>query len=288
VSAPAAALVAPVPLVAPRPATSDSPVARAALIAIALLFLGGVLFLPVAVVLVEAFADGLPAYVAAIASPEARSALSLTLLVTAIAVPANVVFGVALAYALARFDVRSKSLWLTLVDLPFSISPVVSGMLIVLLFGSRGLFGPWLAAHDVDVLFAVPGIVLATAFVTSPYVARELVPYMDAQGSDEEQAALVLGASGITTFLRVTLPKAKWGLLYGVVLCNARAMGEFGAVSVVSGHIRGKTNTLPLAVEVLYNEYRTSEAFAVASLLVLVAVATLVAKRALGRKAAAR
>lgn len=287
-SAPAAALVAPVPLVAPRPATSDSPVARAALIAIALLFLGGVLFLPVAVVLVEAFADGLPAYVAAIASPEARSALSLTLLVTAIAVPANVVFGVALAYALARFDVRSKSLWLTLVDLPFSISPVVSGMLIVLLFGSRGLFGPWLAAHDVDVLFAVPGIVLATAFVTSPYVARELVPYMDAQGSDEEQAALVLGASGITTFLRVTLPKAKWGLLYGVVLCNARAMGEFGAVSVVSGHIRGKTNTLPLAVEVLYNEYRTSEAFAVASLLVLVAVATLVAKRALGRKAAAR
>jgi sulfate transport system permease protein len=288
VSAPAAALVAPVPLVAPRPATSDSPVARAALIAIALLFLGGVLFLPVAVVLVEAFADGLPAYVAAIASPEARSALSLTLLVTAIAVPANVVFGVALAYALARFDVRGKSLWLTLVDLPFSISPVVSGMLIVLLFGSRGLFGPWLAAHDVDVLFAVPGIVLATAFVTSPYVARELVPYMDAQGSDEEQAALVLGASGITTFLRVTLPKAKWGLLYGVVLCNARAMGEFGAVSVVSGHIRGKTNTLPLAVEVLYNEYRTSEAFAVASLLVLVAVATLVAKRALGRKAAAR
>ena len=265
---------------------AEPALARWALIAVALAFLGGVLFLPVGVVLVEAFADGIPAYFAAITSPEARSALRLTLLVAAISVPVNVVFGLALAYALTRFDVRGRSLWLTLVDLPFSISPVISGMLLVLLFGAHGLFGPWLAAHDLEVLFAAPGIVLATTFVTSPYVARELVPYLESQGTDEEQAALMLGARGFTMFVRITLPKAKWGLLYGVVLCNARAMGEFGAVSVVSGHIRGKTNTLPLAVEVLYNEYRTADAFAVASLLVLLAVATLVAKRALGRRAA--
>jgi len=234
--------------------------------------------MPLAIVFQQALEKGLSAYGAAIREPDALSALRLTLLTAAIAVPANLLFGLAASWAIARFDFPGRSFLLTLIDLPFAISPVISGVVFILLFGRQGWLGPWLDAHDVKVVFAVPGIVLATVFVTFPFVARELIPVMQAQGRDEEEAAVVLGASGWQIFWRVTLPNVKWGLLYGVILCNARAMGEFGAVSVVSGHIRGLTNTLPLHVEILYNEYQFQAAFAVASLLALLAIVTLVAK----------
>ena len=248
------------------------------LIGTALAFLGFFLFVPLALVFSEALKDGFATYLAAIKEPVALAAVRLTLLVALIAVPVNFLFGLAAAWAIAKFRFRGKNLLITLIDLPFAVSPVISGMMFVLLFGAHGFFGPWLQAHDVKIIFAVPGIVLATMFVTSPMVARELIPLMQAQGSDEEEAALTLGASGWQTFFRVSLPKIRWGLLYGVVLCNARAMGEFGAVSVVSGHIRGETNTLPLHVEILYNEYQFSAAFAVASLLALLALVTLTIK----------
>ena len=251
---------------------------RWALIALALGFIGAFLVLPLAAVFGEALRKGGEAYLAAIAEPDAWSALRLTLLAAAIAVPLNTAFGIAAAWAIAKFDFRGKNVLLTLIDLPFSVSPVVSGLVYVLVFGAQGWLGPWLQAHEVKVIFAVPGIVLATMFVTFPFVARELVPLMQAQGRDEEEAAAVLGAGGWQTFWRVTLPNIKWGLLYGVILCNARAMGEFGAVAVVSGHIRGATNTIPLHVEILYNEYQFAGAFAVASLLTLLALVTLAAK----------
>jgi sulfate transport system permease protein len=233
------------------------------------------LALPLTAIFVEALRKGVGVYVASCRDPAALAAIRLTLLVAAIAVPLNLVFGLAAAWAIARFDFVGKSLLTTLLDLPFAVSPVISGLVYVLLFGLHGWFGPWLVAHHLKVVFAVPGVVLATVFVTFPFVARELIPLMQAQGSEEEQAALALGASGWQTFRRVTLPNAKWGLLYGVILCNARAMGEFGAVSVVSGHIRGRTNTIPLHVEILYNEYNFAAAFAVASLLALLALLTL-------------
>jgi sulfate/thiosulfate transport system permease protein len=248
---------------------------HALLISAALAFLLLFLLLPLAAVFVEALRKGLGTYVAAIVHPEAIAAIRLTLLVAAIAVPLNLVFGVAAAWAMTRFDFRGKAALGALIDLPFSVSPVVSGLIYVLLFGAQGWFGPWLAAHDIRLIFAVPGLVLATIFVTLPFVARELIPLMQAQGSDEEEAARVLGASGWQIFFRVTLPNIKWALLYGVLLCNARAMGEFGAVSVVSGHIRGLTNTLPLHVEILYNDYNYAGAFAVASLLAFLALLTL-------------
>jgi len=260
-------------------ATAESPVVRWALTAVALLFLALFLFLPVMAVLLAAFADGFAGYWAAITHPDAIAAIQLTLTTALIAVPLNVVFGLAAAWAIARFAFPGKSLLITLIDLPFAVSPVISGMAFVLLFGAQGAFGPWLREHGLQIIFAPPGIALATTFVTFPFVARELIPFLESQGTDEELAALSLGASGWQMFFRITLPNAKWGLLYGVVLCNARAMGEFGAVSVVSGHIRGQTNTMPLHVEVLYNEYRFSAAFAVSSLLVLLALLTLVAKR---------
>ena len=251
---------------------------RIALIAVALTFLTLFLFVPLVAVFAEAFRKGWEAYVAAIIEDDAISAIKLTLITAVIAVPLNLVFGVAASWCIAKFEFRGKSILLTLIDLPFSVSPVISGLIYVLLFGAQGWFGPWLQAHDVKILFAVPGIVLATIFVTFPFVARELIPLMQAQGSEEEEAAIVLGASGWDTFRRVTLPNIKWGLLYGVILCNARAMGEFGAVSVVSGHIRGETNTVPLQVEILYNEYNFAAAFAVASLLALLALVTLALK----------
>lgn len=259
----------------PSLSTAEPAWVRVLLITLALAFFGIFLLVPLAAVFAEALKKGWAAYAAGVTHPDALAAIRLTLLVAGIAVPLNLVFGVAAAWAIAKFDFRGKQLLITLIDLPFSVSPVVSGLIYVLLFGTQGWFGPWLAAHDVKILFAVPGIVLATVFVTFPFVARELIPLMQAQGSDEEEAAVVLGASGWTTFLRVTLPNIKWGLLYGVILCNARAMGEFGAVSVVSGHVRGKTNTLPLQVEILYNEYNFVAAFAVASLLALLALVTL-------------
>jgi sulfate transport system permease protein len=258
--------------------TSESPAVRAALIGVALGFLALFLVLPLALVFRQAFAKGLGAYLTAIREPDALAALRLTLLTASIAVPANLLFGLCAAWAVARFDFPGRSLLLTLIDLPFAISPVISGVIFVLLFGRTGLLGPWLAAHELKIVFAVPGIVLVTVFVTFPFVARELIPVMQAAGREEEEAAVVLGASGWQVFRRVTLPNVKWGLLYGVVLCNARAMGEFGAVSVVSGHVRGLTNTLPLHVEILYNEYQFQAAFAVASLLALLAVVTLAAK----------
>jgi sulfate transport system permease protein len=248
------------------------------LTALALAFLGLILFVPLAAVFWEALSKGLATYLAALGEPDALSAIRLTLLIAAIAVPCSVVFGVAAAWAVAKFDFCGKSLLVTLIDLPFAVSPVVSGMVYVLLFGAQGWFGPWLIEHDVQIIFAVPGIVLATLFVTFPFVARELIPLMQAQGTEEEESAIVLGANGWQTFWYVTLPNIKWGLLYGVILCNARAMGEFGAVSVVSGHIRGLTNTMPLHVEILYNEYNFAAAFAVASLLALLALVTLAAK----------
>ncbi len=259
-------------------ATGESPLVRWTLITIALGFLVLVLLLPLALVFAQAFAKGLPAYWEAIADPDALSAARLTLLVAAIAVPVNLVFGVAAAWCIAKFEFPGRSLLVTLIDLPFAVSPVISGMIFVLLFGAHGWFGPWLLEHDVRIIFAVPGIVLATTFVTAPFVARELIPLMQEQGSEEEEAAIVLGATGWQTFFRVTLPNIKWGLLYGLILCNARAMGEFGAVSVVSGHIRGETNTLPLHVEILYNEYAFAASFAVASVLTLLALVTLALK----------
>ena len=252
--------------------------ARLLLITIALAFLGLMLLLPLVTVFSQAFALGLGAFVEAIRQPDALAAMRLTLLVAAIAVPANVIFGLAASWAITKFDFPGKSVLTSLIDLPFSVSPVVSGLVYVLLFGAQGWFGPWLADQDIGIIFAVPGIVLATMFVTFPFVARELIPLMQAQGRDDEEAALSLGATGFQTFFRVTLPNIRWGLLYGVLLCNARAMGEFGAVSVVSGHIRGQTNTMPLHVEILYNEYDYVAAFAVAALLALLALVTLGAK----------
>jgi sulfate transport system permease protein len=261
----------------PAVTTERLPV-RIILITVGVTFLILFLLLPLAAVFVEAFRAGLGAYVAAITEPDAVAAIKLTLLVAAIAVPANVIFGLAASWAIAKFDFVGKSMLNTLIDLPFSVSPVISGLIYVLLFGLQGIFGHWLQEHHVQIIFALPGIVLATIFVTFPFVARELVPLMQEQGTLDEEAALSLGASGWQTFFKVTLPNIRWALLYGVVLCNARAMGEFGAVSVVSGHIRGKTNTMPLHVEILYNEYNFAAAFAVASLLALLALITLVIK----------
>ena len=259
-------------------ATGESRTVRWILIAIALTFLSLVLVVPLLLVFVQALSKGLPAYWEAIKEPDALSAAKLTLLIAAIAVPANLIFGVAAAWCISKFDFRGKHLLITLIDLPFAVSPVISGMIFVLLFGAHGWFGGWLAEHDIKVIFAVPGMVLATTFVTAPFIARELIPLMQEQGTEEEEAAIVLGAGGWQTFFRVTLPNIKWGLLYGLILCNARAMGEFGAVSVVSGHIRGETNTLPLHVEILYNEYAFAASFAVASVLTLLALVTLALK----------
>jgi len=271
-----AALPAPV---AAKPAVRQDPVlVRAGLIAAGLAFLGLFLVLPLIAVFANALSAGFAAYWAAIRQPEALSAVRLTLIAALVAVPLNVAFGLAASWCIARFDFAGKGLLLTLIDVPFTVSPVISGMLFVLLFGAQGVFGDWLMNHNVKIVFAVPGIVLATIFVTFPFVARELIPTMQALGSDEEQAALTLGASGWRTFFRITLPNIKWSLLYGVILCNARAMGEFGAVSVVSGHIRGLTNTMPLYVEILYNDYQFAPAFAIASLLAMLALVTLVAK----------
>ncbi len=251
---------------------------RALLVTLGLGFIALFLVLPLAAVFTEALRNGVAAYLAALHTPDALAAIRLTILVAAIAVPCNLVFGVAAAWAIAKFEFTGKSLLTTFIDLPFSVSPVIAGLIYVLLFGAHGWFGPWLMASDIQIIFAVPGIVLATIFVTFPFVARELIPLMQEQGTEEEEAALSLGARGWQTFWRVTLPNVKWGLLYGVLLCNARAMGEFGAVSVVSGHIRGLTNTMPLHVEILYNEYNFVGAFAVASLLALLALVTLVIK----------
>jgi sulfate transport system permease protein len=262
----------------PRQAIGEGPRTRFALIAIALVFLALMLIAPLLVVFVEAFSRGLGVYIDALAMPDTMSALQLTLLVAAIAVPANLVFGVAASWAIAKFDFKGKAFLLTLIDLPFAVSPVVSGLVFVLLFGANSVLGPWLADMGVQVLFAVPGIVIATIFITFPFVARELIPLMQQQGSSEEEAAVSLGAGGWRTFFLVTLPNVKWGLLYGVLLCNARAMGEFGAVSVVSGHIRGQTNTLPLHIEILYNDNKAAAAFAVASLLAMLALVTLAVK----------
>ncbi len=259
-------------------ATTESPLVRSCLIAATLAFLVSFLILPLSAVFFQAFEKGLHAYFAAIVETDARSAVRLTLLSAAIAVPLNAVFGLAAAWAIAKFEFRGKNLLATLIDLPFAVSPVVAGVVFVLLFGRRGLLGPLLEAHDIKVIFAVPGIVLATVFVTFPFVARELIPLMQASGTEEEEAARVLGASGWQIFWRVTLPSVKWGLIYGLILSNARAMGEFGAVSVVSGHIRGLTNTLPLHVEILYNEYNFQAAFAAASLLTFLALVTLALK----------
>ncbi|QTD45670.1 sulfate ABC transporter permease subunit CysW [Ottowia testudinis] len=261
-----------------RVLTTESPAIRWLLTALALGFMALFLVLPLAAVFVEALKGGWGAYWAALQEPDAWAAIRLTLITAAIAVPLNLVFGVAAAWCIAKFEFKGKAFLTTLIDLPFSVSPVVAGLIYVLVFGAQGWLGPWLAAHDIKIVFAVPGIVLATVFVTFPFIARELIPLMQAQGSDEEQAAQVLGASGWQTFWHVTLPNIKWGLIYGVILCNARAMGEFGAVSVVSGHIRGQTNTMPLHVEILYNEYQGQAAFAVASLLALLAIVTLVIK----------
>ena len=254
---------------------------RLGLILAAFLFLGLFLVVPLAAIFVEALARGFGAYAEAVVEPDALAAIRLTLIVAAISVPLNLVFGIAAAWSITKFDFPGKSILITFIDLPFSVSPVVSGLIYVLLFGAQGWFGPWLAEHDVQIIFAVPGIVLATVFITFPFVARELIPLMAEQGREDEEAALSLGASGWQTFWHVTLPNIRWGLLYGVLLCNARAMGEFGAVSVVSGHIRGQTNTMPLHVEILYNEYNFVAAFAVASLLALLAILTLVLKSAL-------
>jgi sulfate transport system permease protein len=261
--------------------TSEPPAVRRALILGAVAFMGLFLVMPLAVVLAEAFRRGIDAYLDAITEPYTLAAVGLTLTAAAIAVPLNVVFGLAAAWAIAKFEFYGKSLLITLIDLPFSVSPVIAGLIYVLMFGAQGWIGPWLIEHDFRIIFALPGIVLATVFVTFPFVARELIPLMQDQGTDEEEAATLLGASGWQTFFRVTLPNVKWALLYGVLLCNARAMGEFGAVAVVSGHIRGLTNTMPLHIEILYNEYKFAASFAVASLLALLAVVTLVAKVAL-------
>lgn len=259
-------------------ATAEPAIVRWLLIGIAVIFLGAFLFLPLAVVFGTAFAKGMRFYFDSLREPDALAAIRLTLIAAGIAVPMNLAFGIAAAWVIGKFEFVGKSVLITLIDLPFSVSPVVSGLIYVLLFGLQGLLGPWLIAHGVRIIFAVPGIVLATIFVTFPFVARELLPMIQAQGNDEEEAALTLGASGWQTFFRVTVPNVKWALLYGVILCNARAMGEFGAVSVVSGHIRGLTNTMPLHIEILYNDYQFVAAFAVASLLALLALLTLVVK----------
>ena len=265
-------------------ATTEPVWVRRVLIGVALVFLSLFLFVPLVSVFFEAFKKGWEVYVAAITEADAVSAMWLTLIAAAIAVPLNLVFGVSAAWAIAKFDFRGKSVVLTLIDLPFSVSPVIAGLIYVLVFGLQGWFGEWLMDHDLKVIFAVPGIVLATIFVTFPFVARELIPLMQAQGQEQEEAARVLGASGWQTFWKVTLPNVKWGLLYGVILCNARAMGEFGAVSVVSGHIRGETNTMPLHIEILYNEYQFAASFAVASLLASLALVTLVLKYIVERR----
>jgi len=259
-------------------ATGESPAVRWTLTAIALAFLAFTLVLPLVLVFHEALSKGVDAYLAAIREPDALSAARLTLLIASIAVPVNLIFGVSAAWCIAKFEFPGKNLLITLIDLPFAVSPVISGMIFVLLFGMHGWFGSWLFDHDIKIIFAVPGMVLATMFITSPFIARELIPLMQEQGTEEEEAAIVLGAGGWQTFWRVTLPNIKWGLLYGLILCNARAMGEFGAVSVVSGHIRGETNTLPLHVEILYNEYAFAASFAVASVLTLLAFVTLALK----------
>ena len=255
-----------------------SPLVRRTLIAIAVSFLVLFLVLPLVAILTEAFRKGIGAYFASFADSDTLSAIRLTLLATAIAVPLNVVFGLAAAWVIAKYHFTGKSVLMTLIDLPFAVSPVIAGLMFVLLFGLQGWFGPWLSAHNIRIIFAVPGIVMATLFVTFPFVARELIPLMQSQGTDEEEAAITLGASGLRTFWKVTLPNVKWGLLYGIILCNARAIGEFGAVSVVSGHVRGETNTIPLHIEILYNEYNFVAAFAVASLLAVLALVTLAAK----------
>jgi len=259
-------------------ATMERPGARRAVIAAALLFLGIFLFLPLVSVFFEALRQGVGHYVSSVLEPDALAAIRLTLTVAAIAVPLNMLFGIAASWAIAKFEFRGKSFLITLIDLPFSVSPVIAGLIYVLLFGAQGFLGPWLSAHGIEIVFALPGIVLATIFVTFPFVARELIPLMQEQGTDEEEAAISLGASGWQAFRRITLPNIRWGLLYGVLLCNARAMGEFGAVAVVSGRIRGITNTMPLHVEILYNEYNFAAAFAVASLLALLALLTLALK----------
>jgi sulfate transport system permease protein len=251
---------------------------RVSLTVIALAFLGVLVLLPVVAIFAEALSKGFDVYVASIIEPDAWTAIKLTLLVAAISVPLNLVFGLVASWAIAKFEFRGKSFLITLIDLPFAVSPVISGLIYILLFGAHNILGSWLIEHDVQVIFAVPGIVLATIFVTFPFVARELIPLMQEQGTEEEEAAILLGATGFQTFCRVTLPNIKWALLYGVLLCNARAMGEFGAVSVVSGHIRGLTNTIPLHVEILYNEYNFAAAFSVASILTVLALVTLVLK----------
>ncbi|MBN9281978.1 MAG: sulfate ABC transporter permease subunit CysW [Hyphomicrobium denitrificans] len=261
-----------------NPATRDSRWVKIAVLGVGLTYFLIFLLLPLIAVFAEAFRKGAETYFSALVEPDALSAVKLTLLAAAIAVPLNLVFVLAAAWAIAKFEFPGKNLLITLIDLPFSVSPVVAGLIYVLVFGRQGWFGPWLLDHDIKIIFAVPAIVLATIFVTFPFIARELIPLMQAQGKDEEEAAISLGASGIQTFLRVTIPNVKWALLYGVILCNARAMGEFGAVSVVSGHIRGETNTMPLYVEILYNEYQFAAAFAVASLLALLALVTLALK----------
>jgi sulfate transport system permease protein len=261
-----------------NPATRDSGLARALVLTASLGFFALFLLLPLVAVFVEALRKGWAVYLAALVEPDAVSAIKLTLMTAAIAVPLNLVFGLAAAWAITKFEFRGKQLLVTLIDLPFSVSPVIAGLIYVLVFGAQGWLGPWLSSHDIKIVFAIPGIVLATLFVTFPFVARELIPLMQSQGTEEEEAALTLGASGWQMFRRVTLPNIKWALLYGVILCNARAMGEFGAVSVVSGHIRGLTNTMPLHVEILYNEYQFAAAFAVASLLAALALVTLALK----------
>lgn len=267
-------------------ATSEAPWVRITLITIALTFLALFLFLPLVVVFKEAFAKGIGVYFASISEPAARHAIKLTLIAAAISVPCNLIFGLAAAWAIAKFDFRGKQFVITMIDLPFAVSPVIAGLIYMLLFGRQGFLGDWLGEHDIQIMFAVPGIVLATIFVTFPFIARELIPLMQEQGKEQEEAAITLGASGWKMFWRVTLPSVKWALLYGMILCNARAMGEFGAVSVVSGKIREQTNTLPLHIEILYNEYQFAAAFAVASLLALLALVTLVLKSLLEWKAA--
>ncbi|MET0639089.1 MAG: sulfate ABC transporter permease subunit CysW [Hyphomicrobium sp.] len=261
-----------------NPATRDSSWVKFVVLSLGITYFAIFLLLPLIAVFVEAFRKGAETYFSALVEPDALSAIRLTLIAAALSVPLNLAFGISAAWAIAKFQFPGKNLLITLIDLPFSVSPVVAGLIYVLVFGLQGWFGPWLRDHDLKVIFAVPGIVLATIFVTFPFIARELIPLMQAQGRDEEEAAISLGASGWKTFLRVTLPNVKWALLYGVILCNARAMGEFGAVSVVSGHIRGETNTMPLHVEILYNEYQFAAAFAVASLLALLALVTLLLK----------
>lgn len=260
-----------------RDLTEPAPI-RWLLTGLAILFLGFFIFVPLAAVFSQALEKGIAFYFLALRQPDAMAAIRLTLLIAAISVPLNLIFGVAAAWAITKFDFRGKNLLITLIDIPFSVSPVISGLVFVLIFGLQGWMGPWLSAHNIKIIFAVPGLILATIFVTFPFVARELIPLMESQGKEEEEASLILGASGLQTFFKVTLPNIKWGIIYGVILCNARAMGEFGAVSVVSGHIRGSTNTIPLYVEILYNEYSFAAAFAVASLLALLALATLAAK----------